>query len=135
MTFLKKARLIRRFTTLGVARAGTLELVRAFIEDFDRLLKAVENDNVKEEVGPYTARILRLVMDRSLIQAAVHETFISMRKYGESLDLSPKREEEIEEETEEEPFTIKEKGLKSPVGDYFVGDYSQQNPLLKDYLK
>ena len=92
-----------------------MEWCRAFIEDADRLLQAIEKDSVEKEVGPYTARLLKLFMDKSLIQAAVHETFTQMRRYGESLgDTSPKESEGADEEAS---FTIKEKA--PPVGEYF----------------
>lgn len=88
---------------------------RAFVEDLDRLLGAIEKDNVKEEIGPNAARLLRL-WNESFLQAVVHEAFPQMKDYGESLNPSPKREEEIE--AEEELFTIKEK--VSPAGEYFT---------------
>lgn len=92
---------------------------RAAVEDFDRLLGAIEKDNVKESVGPNTARLLRL-WNENFLQNVVNEAFPSMKRYGESLDPNPslEREEEIEAE-EEVSFTIKEKKFKSPVGDYF----------------
>lgn len=119
MNLIERARLIRRVTKLGISRETTLGWCRAFIEDVDRILQAVEKDNVQEEIGPNTARLLRL-WNEDFLKNVVHESFISMRKYGESLNPnpSPKREEEVEVETEaEEPFTIKE---KTPVGEYFL---------------
>ena len=123
MSLIQKAQKLRRLTVLGIRRETTLGWCRAFVEDADRLLDAIEKDRVKEEIGGNTARLVRLLTDKSFLKVAVHETFVSMRKYGESLDSSPRREEEIEAE-EEEPFTIKKKKRKnqdlSPVGDYFT---------------
>ena len=125
MSLLDQAQKLRRLTILGIRRETTLGWCRAFIKDTDRLLRAIEEDNVKDQIGGNTARLVKLATDKSFLKVAVHETFISMRKYGESLDSSPRREEEIETEVEEEEiFSIKEKKKNrnknlSPVGEYF----------------
>jgi len=124
--FIKGARRFRkRFTALGASRALLLGWCQAAVEDLDCLLQAIEKDNVKEEIGPNTARLLRL-WNESFLQNVVHEAFPRMKDYGESLNPSPEKEEEeieAEAEIEGEPFTIKKKRKNqdlSPVGDYFT---------------
>ena len=123
MSLIQKALRFKRATEGGIRRETTLGWCRAFVEDADRLLDAIEKDNVKEAIGGNTARLIKLLTDQNFLKVAVHETFISMRKYGESLSPSPekeKEEEEIEAEIEGEPFVIKKKKNLSPVGDYFT---------------
>lgn len=105
---IKKVGEIRRLTAFGYSRETTIGWVRALVTDMDRLLAAIERGDVKEAIGPNTARVVKLLTERQRLKEMVNESFPSMKRYAESLDRY----------TSQETFTIEEKSIP-PVGEYF----------------